>query len=70
MTKGEEAFDQGGVSCTGHAVDLGEEVEILTDGQIAVETEALRHVANMVAYSLRIAQHIDTHHRGVSAMGA
>src|SRR5207249_9231705 len=36
-----------------HAVDAGEEVEVLVDGEVVVERELLRHVADLLPHALR-----------------
>ncbi len=52
-----------------HAVEVGEEVQVLGDREGSVESEALRDVADARAQTLRFPGHVAPEHRGAAARG-
>ena len=46
------------------AVDAAVELQILCDGQIVVETEFLRHVADALADAFGVGANVETFHPG------
>src|ERR1700704_886162 len=49
------------------AVDAAVELKIFGDGEIVVETEPLRHIADVLAHGFRIGAHVDAFNVGLSA---
>ncbi len=49
-----------------HPVEAAEEAQILAHGEVAVEREFLRHVADMRAHRLGLAADVEAGHRGAS----
>ena len=52
-----------------HAIDAGEETDVLSYRQILVEREFLRHVADMFLYLLIFRADVETHHPTRSTRG-
>ena len=48
-------FEFGG----GHAVEAGEEAQVLDDGEVVVEREFLRHVADVLAHGFGLAADVE-----------
>ena len=52
-----------------HAVDLGEEGDVLVDGQVAVEAEALRQVADLAGDGAMLGDGIAAEHADAPGVG-
>ncbi len=50
-------------------MEVGVEVEVLLNGEVLVEPELLRHVADAVLHRLRVAGDVDAEHVEVAAVG-
>ena len=74
---GEQALGAFHAVLAGDAEEIGEERDVLVDGQVLVEAEPLRHVAHMRAHALRLGDGVHPldrdralvgrHHRGEEA---
>ena len=53
-----------------HGVQIGEQVEVLRDGQVLIQTETLRHVADHRVRRGRIARHVVAEHGDASGRWA
>src|SRR5581483_3121476 len=52
-----------------HRVDAGDEIEVLLDREVLVETEALRHVADAPLDLARLAQDVEAEARAAARVG-
>src|SRR5437879_1973943 len=52
-----------------HSVDAAEETDVLLDGEVVVERELLRHVADVAANGFRFPRHVKAAYRSPAAGG-
>ena len=66
-----EALDGGArlAAGIGEAVDAGDELQVLQDGEVLVEAEALRHVADVALDLLALGADVEAERRAAAAVG-